>query len=129
MGIEFRWISGGKAECGIGGVTIVGEASRVDHVAIIDRLSSFRRTGTLKAVLVDASRAVLPKSPSVSREVWEDLFAAVSPCPIAYLPPAGHYTPARLAMLEHVKAEWAGQMREFDTFEAAQDWCEALVGG
>jgi hypothetical protein len=129
MGIEFRWISGGKAECGIGGVTIVGEASRVDHVAIIDRLSSHRRAGTLKAVLVDASRAVLPKSPSFSREVWEDLFATVSPCPIAYLPPDGHFSPERLAMIASVQAEWSGKMREFDSFEAARDWCEALVAG
>ncbi|WP_300545451.1 hypothetical protein [Maricaulis sp.] len=108
-------------------LVITGQASRIDHVVHINRLDGMIRSGRMRALLVDASAAELLGKDSFSHEVWDALFTVIRDMPFAYLPPKGHETPERRAMIDTLVREWDGRYREFDSCDAALAWCRDML--
>ncbi|WP_291842911.1 hypothetical protein [Maricaulis sp.] len=127
MGIVYESLGGD----GLISVTLVGLASRTEHASAEEQARRDISSGRLKALIVDASGAEVPANQSISLEIWEDFLCTLGARPFAYLPPVGHQSEARDAMIAELVEEWGARFRLAASVEDARQWClaEIAAGG
>lgn len=114
-------------EDGLACVTLTGLATRTEHAVAEERAREDVRAGRLRAILIDASEAELPPNPSISREIWEDFLGMLDARPFAYIPPQGHDSPERQAMISALLAEWGSCFRVVGSESEGRAWCLAKL--
>ncbi len=123
MGITYN----GPGKDGLARIVVTELASRTAHAVAEERARADILSGQLRAIIIDASEAEIPASPSISREIWEDFLALLADRPFAYIPPQGHDGPERQAMIAELVAEWGSCFCEVASEPEARTWCLARL--